>query len=146
MKDDSKCEASKVLVKLERTHRNLLEKSFMNLGIFSSQHRVLMYLSDRGENLPSQKEIAETFDVSPAAVAVSLRKLEEAGYIQKKAFDKDNRVNNVSLTDKGKAVAEKTMVEVKNISESIFSNMTDEETEQFTALMTKVLTSVNNLK
>ena len=51
-----------------------------------------MYLSDRGEKYPSQKDIAETFEISAAAVAVSLCKLANSGYIKEKNLDSDNRV------------------------------------------------------
>ena len=44
---------------------------------------ILMYLT-RCTTTPSQKDIAKHFEISAAAVAVSLKKLEAGGYIKRK--------------------------------------------------------------
>ena len=144
MSEFSGYEAAKMLVQLERIHCNFLSEIIESLGVFTSQHRILMYLNDRGEDCPSQKEIAETFNISPAAVAVSLRKLADKGYIHKKSFDNDNRVNKVYLTEKGIDVVETTMAEVKDASKQLFSVMTDEEIDGFCKCIIKISDAIKN--
>lgn len=141
----SRYEAAKMLVQLERIHCNLLSELLKPLGLFTSQHRILMYLADRGEDHPSQKEIAKTFDISPAAVAVSLRKLAHNGFIEKKCLDNDNRVNNVALTEKGMRIVSVTMDEVKRMSESLFSTLSDEQLDDFCNCIIKISSVINKI-
>lgn len=84
----------------DRMHRRLFESKMAGIGIHRSQHRVLMYLFKHLPDAPSQKELAEHFDISPAAIAVTLKKLENAGYITRAALENDNRVNTVIPTEK----------------------------------------------
>ena len=50
----------------------------------------------------SQTELAEHLEISPAAVAVSLKKLEAGGYIKRMAAQNDCRCNEIQITDKGR--------------------------------------------
>ena len=63
-------------------HRRSIEKWATDAGMHRSQHRMLMYLN-KCENTPAQKDLANHFDISPAAVAVTLKKLESDGYIER---------------------------------------------------------------
>ena len=60
-------------------HRKLAERRAANMDLQPSQHRMLMYLS-KTEAAPSQCEIAKKFEISPAAVSNTLKKLEKMGY------------------------------------------------------------------
>ena len=97
----------KKMMCINRMHRNVIEKKVSELGLHRSQHMVLMYLARHNEGV-SQKDIAQHFDISPAAVAVTLKKLEAGGYIVRNTVEDDNRKNNVSFTEKGKSIAEKS--------------------------------------
>ena len=77
--DKREATVMKNFILTDRMHRRLFENRTAVMGVHRSQHRILMYLAKRNE-APAQKEIAEQFDVSPAAVAVTLKKLEDAGY------------------------------------------------------------------
>lgn len=54
----------------------------------------------------SQIEIAREMEISPAAVAVSLKKLESGGYITRETTESDNRTHRVTITPKGRSVIE----------------------------------------
>ena len=60
--------------------RRYLDRKVSNTGVFPTQHRLLMEL-DRNPSC-SQVDLAEKFDVSAAAIAVSLKKLEKGGISQ----------------------------------------------------------------
>ena len=68
--------------RISMLHRSVFESNVASLGIHQSQHHLLFHIAKSGET-PSQKEIAEHFKISPAAVAVSLKKLESGGFIEK---------------------------------------------------------------
>ena len=102
-----------MFMKTDRLHRKAFEGLVSRLGIHRSQHIMLMHLAkDEGT---SQKALAEHLQISDAAVAVTIKKLEAGGYIEKHASEKDGRYNNIKITTKG--------CEIVNASELFFSNI-----------------------
>ena len=93
------------ICRIAREHRKLVEKRICSLGIHPSQHHFLMYLSRHGAC--SQNSIAEAMEVSASTVAVSLKKLEKGGYIEKQSSPEDCRSNRIVLTQKGEEVVVK---------------------------------------
>lgn len=108
--------------------KRYMEKRVSNTGVFTSQHRFLMELN--ASPCSSQGELAEIMDVSAAAVAVSLKKLERGGYIERITDAADNRVHQVTITDKGKEVIKQSFRIFKETDEAIFEGFTDEEVAQ----------------
>ena len=47
-------------------------------------------------------------DVSAATVAVSLKKLEKGRYVKRQPDEGDNRLNKITITEKGNSVVEKS--------------------------------------
>ena len=91
-----------MFMKTDRLHRKAFEGLVSRLGIHRSQHIMLMHLAkDEGT---SQKALAEHLQISDAAVAVTIKKLEAGGYIEKLASEKDGRYNNIKITGKGREI------------------------------------------
>ena len=72
--------------------RTLLTKTMLNTGLYFGQLPVLMYISNH-EGC-TQKEIADWMKVSPASIALSTKRLQKAGLIEK-SVDKDNLRRNM---------------------------------------------------
>lgn len=138
MSKDLRKDTVKLLMVLGAAHRRLISKELSTLNIFSGQYKILMYLNDREDDLPSQKEIAETFDISPAAVTIAMNKLEDGGIIKRKVRKKDNRVYNVVLTDAGKALTQKAKEKVDKVTNEFFSDLDDSEFEIVYNILSKV--------
>ena len=102
--------ACRMFMKTDRLHRKAFEVLVSRLGIHRSQHILLMHVS-HGCGM-SQAELAEHLEISPAAVAVSLKKLEVGGYIKKMTAQNDCRCNEIQITEKGR--------EIVNASERFF--------------------------
>ena len=103
---------------------------------------LLMHLYHSKE-APSQKEIANRFNISPAAVAVSLKKLENEGYILRNTRENDNRYNKITITEKGKSVVDMSREILDGLDELSFGNLSSEEKEILGTLLDKV---IDNLK
>lgn len=130
----------KMMTDTNKLHRRAIEYSVDKTGIHRSQHYILMKLS--AESFASQKEFAKSLNISPAAIAVALSKLEESGYI-KRTVGSDTRFNKISITEKGKAVVEASRAEFQRVDEAMFYSLTDEELSAYRSLMEKMQ---NNLK
>ena len=129
------------IIKIAREHRKTVEKRICSLGIHPSQHHVLVHLAVTGAC--TQNQIAEALEVSAAAMAVSLKKLEKGGYIEKKTSSEDCRSNVIVLTAKGEDVVEKSRRMFEEVDEKMFDALTEEQQKQFYECMEQI---INNLK
>ncbi len=92
----------------DRMRRQIFAYYGKQLGITHSAHYILMLL-ERGKS-PSQKEIADHLEITPAAVTGIVKKLETAGLITRTAGS-DSRNNEISLSEEGiRFLAEKRKV------------------------------------
>ena len=103
-----------------------------------------MYLSMHTDEMITQKDIAANFQISAAAVAVSVRKLEEEGLISRIADENDNRSNVISLTDKGKQIVDQTKTLISRIDEAMFEGFDDEEIAQFSAYLARLCDNIRD--
>lgn len=127
---------------INRLHRTAVDAKISATGIHRSQHMILMYLY-RNKNKISQKDIAEHFEISAAAVAVSLKKLENGGYIVKRCAENDSRYNEIEITEKGKKVVDYSHYAFETIDAMTFDGISEQEKQLLAELLDKVL---NNLK
>lgn len=128
-------EAVSLLMKTEGLFHRHLERVVSHTGVFPTQHRLLMELDLNPAC--SQMELADKFEVSAAAVTVSLKKLEKGGYIVRQTDRQDNRVNHVRITQKGKEVVRQSLGLFAETDELFFKGFSDEEVKQFYALLNR---------
>lgn len=129
------------LIKINRGHKYLIDSQVAEIGIHRTQHRMLMYLAREGK-LPSQKTLAEYFEITPAAISGALQKLQEDGYVVK-SLGSDNRFNEITITEKGKEVVERTKKAFAAVDDALFAGFSEEELGEFTAYLERI---VCNLK
>lgn len=85
-------------IRVTRLHRSVIEHRLEGTGVYRSQHQILMFAS-HNPNV-SQKDLAEMYGVSGATMAVSLKKLEKDGYINRLVDQHDNRCNQICITER----------------------------------------------
>ncbi len=122
---------------ISHLHHSAVEGRISRLGFHHSQHRTLMHLA-RYEHIPSQKELADTMGISPAAVTATLKRLEKDGYIARTVTDTDNRCNEIRITDSGRRAVEESRAIFDSIDTAMFADFTDEELDTFTALLDRL--------
>lgn len=131
------------LMRVNRLHRKAVDKSMSETGLHKSQHMMLMYLSR--EKCRSQKAIAQHFDISPAAVAVSLKKLEADGYIYRQTCENDCRFNEIEITEKGKQVVNFSHDMFVRIDEASFDGVSMQERKVFADVLEKMRENLKSL-
>ena len=137
MKNSTEKQTIHRLMRVNRLHRSLVEKTMGEAGLHRSQHLMLIYLKNCTA-APSQKEIAASFDVTPAAVAMSLNKLEEKGYIERFHIGDDRRTNYVRISEKGAGVLEQTRAMCEEADKAMFKDIGAEDIEKLTELLDKM--------
>ena len=128
---------------VSRMHRKVCERNISKMGIHNSQHHMLMYIAKQGE-ISSQKEIAERFEITPAAVARSLKSLETEGFIERENLREDSRFNRIKITDKGKEIIENSYRIFEEIDTHIFGEFSIEEIDEFNFFLDKMQSKLNN--
>jgi DNA-binding MarR family transcriptional regulator len=88
---------------------------------------------------PSQKELAAAFEVTPAAIAMSLKKLEAKGLIERVVAMEDNRVNLISISEEGKAVMERNRALFESTDAAMLEGVNDEEIAMVSAILDKFI-------
>ena len=148
MEEKQKCEcpipdspymrAVGLLRRVMRRHHALVERRTCDLGIHHSQHRMLMTLARRQEDIPSQKELAERLGISAAAVTTTLKKLEREEYITRSMTDEDNRKNEIRITEKGIAKLLEGRAIFESSDRTMFEGFTPEEMATFISYMERL--------
>lgn len=116
--------ACRLFMGTDRVHRKLFERMVASLGIHRSQHFLLMNI-DR-EGVGSQKELAARLGISTAAVAVTLKKLEAEGYIERTVAEGDSRNNEIRITDAGKRVIGVSRDYIEKLDAAMFRDIDSE--------------------
>ena len=125
-------------------HRKIMQYYLDETGVYQAQHRLLMEIS-RNPNI-SQNDIAKLMDVSAATVAVSLKKLEKGGYINKVMDEEDNRLNKITVTEKGNRVVEHSKRIFQSVDRKAFDGFTEEEKHTLFALLQKLNTNLDRME
>ena len=129
---------------INRMHRATVDMRMSATGIHRSQHMILMYLYKNNEKI-SQKDIAKHFEISAAAVAVSLKKLEAGGYIERNCSKNDNRYNEIQITDKGKDIVDFSHSLFEEIDTQTFDGINEQEKQTLVNLLDKIRSNLKNM-
>ena len=128
-----------------RMQHRIIEARVRRLGIHPSQHILLMHLSQMGR-FPSQTQIAQELDVSPASVARTLKSLEANGYIERCGSDVDGRRNEIALTAKGEEMVRRSREIFDRLEAATFENFSDAELDCLEALLGKVMANLRRME
>lgn len=112
-------------MRIMRRHRCILDQRLKRTGVYRSQHQILMMLAEHSNT--SQKELAERLYVSTATIAVSVKKLEKAGFLTRLMDQEDNRMNKLCLTEKGRDMVVHSRQFFRNVEGQMFHNFSQEE-------------------
>ena len=125
------------LMSIMRDHKSVVDWFVNETNLHKSQLRLLMNLARLGNNV-SQRDLAETLNITPAAVAVTLKKLEKNGLVGRKMAEKDNRYNEVVLTEKGKKIVKESYKVFKYADEKMFDGFSLEELNAFEGYLNRI--------
>lgn len=128
----------RLLIRVMRRHHACVERRIGDMGIHHSQHRMLMHLVRQDRDVPSQRELAETMGISPAAVTSTLKRLEKEGYIARTITDRDNRRNEIRITEEGLSKVMEGREIFESADRAMFEGFSPEELSAFTAYLRRI--------
>lgn len=128
-----------LIFKLHRVnslHRYSIHKASAEVGLYFGQPPVLEYLSEH-KNC-TQRELADHMKVTPASVAVSLKRLQRHGLIERSSDQSDMRCNRLSLTEKGLKLHTEARERFDVIDRQMFEGFSPEELLCFSELLDRI--------
>ena len=132
-------------MQIDRLHRKVFDRLVASSGLHPSQHRTLAYLN-RQAGARSQKDLAERFAISPAAVASMLKKMEAAGVIERSSAMQDGRQKEIQVTEKGRAIVERTGDQFIRTDVAMLNGFSDEELQTLRGYFSRMRENLLNLE
>lgn len=105
----------------------------------------LLIMRQIDEGVATVGDIANSLQISPAAVSKFVDQLAREGLISRRRSKRDRRVSNLTLTPRGKEVYHKNTTIRHNIFEYILSCFNDDEVETFIEFINRVIDKLNTI-
>ncbi|MFZ2099128.1 MAG: MarR family transcriptional regulator [Oricola sp.] len=125
MKEDYKNGLGFLLHDAARLLRKRFEARAGEFGLSSAQWRLLVLLVK--EEGAAQARLAEFLDIEPISVSRLLDRMEEGGWVERRADANDRRVRMVFPTDQSREVFGKIKSVAADVYEAAFAGMTADE-------------------
>lgn len=114
-----------LLMRISHIYFTRVFSQLSELGLHPGQVHLLKFLLENDGT--EQREISRKLQVKPPTVTVSIKRLQAAGLLTKKADPRDQRLYRVYLTDKGRQVSEQTKHIIKTQEELMLQDFSDSE-------------------
>ncbi len=115
----------------------------LNLGINKTQTNILMFINENSEK--SMSEISLITGLEKSSFTRSVDFLVKNGFITRKSSENDRRIINLLLTGKGSKAAELIKNDFDDYLDSLISEFSEKEKDEFLASLTTVSRYVNKI-
>jgi len=132
----------KAIINLITSYKNLITKKMRPLGLYPGQDMILLELLKN--DCISQNKLVVTLCVDHSTIAKSISRMIKNDLVQTKKSAEDKRVTLVSLTDKGRNLADQVQdvwLEAENNATKGFS---PEEQRLFIEMIDHIVKNLNN--
>lgn len=118
-------------------HRSFVSKAANSAGLYFGQPPLLEYVREHPGC--TQNELCEIMHVSAPSVAVSVKRLERSGLIEKKPDNDDMRRNMLFITADGELALDRFHENCRDIDERLFDGFSDDDRQAFLDILTHML-------
>ncbi|MCI8332237.1 MAG: winged helix-turn-helix transcriptional regulator [Clostridiales bacterium] len=112
--------------------RQLAEES----GLNESYRHILFHLSH--QDGVTQLALAEMTRLKPPTISVTLQKMQEEGYVERKRDEEDLRNTRVFMTEKGRAFNEEAKSLVESLDSAAIAGFDETEKQQLMAMLFRI--------
>jgi len=126
-----------------RLMRTLFDRRGRDLGLTRSQWWVLTMLYAK-EGV-TQSELADLMELEKPTLGRLLDRLEEKGWVDRRADDLDRRVNRLYLTEKVQEIMRALRKTAATVRQEAIGDMSTEERENFIDTLVKIKTNLLNV-
>ena len=130
-----------MLYRVFHAQRHYLRPKAAKIGLGTGQPKILSYLSQNG--CGSQREIADYFEIDPAAVCRMIDLMQKSGMISIQTDDADRRSDIITLTPKGRRAGDYWKLSCDEAEKIMLQGFSDDEKRQFADFLVR---SYRNLR
>lgn len=130
-------------MKINRLHRSVIGESADEFKLRRSGNMMLHYIV-QCKAPPSQKDIAESFDITPAAVAMTLKKMEVCGLIFRTPSEADSRVNLIEISDAGRELLERNRMRFDRADSVMLDGIDEKELAEISCILDRMIANLIN--
>lgn len=125
---------------VSKTLRKRFNQAAAEEGLFSGQqHIILLLMHNEGLTIG---QVAEATGVAVATASVSIKRMEKAGFVERRADESDARLTKLYLTEKGKAAPKNIKIKMDNQEQHITKGLSQDEVMQLSDLLDAVLKNI----
>lgn len=124
-----------LLYRVTHAQRNFLRPYVGEIGLGTGQPKLVAYLSEHSSC--SQRELADYFEIDPAAVSRMLDSMSKAGFVTCRADERNRRSDVVTLTEKGRAANETWQAHCRDMENIMLQGFTEQERAAFSQYLSR---------
>lgn len=127
----------------ENTHlfrKVCIRQALQGKGIYDRQFPILNYICHNDGC--TQVDIAKALYISQPSVAISIRRLQKAGMIQKEVDTVNLRKNRITITSVGQEIIQNCRSAVREIDNEMFQGFSAEELDQMNNFFDRMLVNL----
>jgi DNA-binding MarR family transcriptional regulator len=113
------------------------DKLFKNIGILVGEYQVLSAIKTCKTNVTPTK-INEILNKDPNYISFLLKRLEKAGFINRKKDLGDRRLIRLEFTENGKKIYQKTVGPAERLPKALLSSLSEKELLVYIGLIQKI--------
>ncbi|OWT33590.1 hypothetical protein BGI41_01670 [Methanobrevibacter sp. 87.7] len=121
---------------ISKSYSKYLNHKFNSIGLNSTQVSILFHI--QFENNINQEKISKGCNINKGAVARSLKKLEDEGYLIREVDEDNRRQNIISLTKKGEETFKKIKEISRNYESRVLKNINKESLKELKELLKEI--------
>ncbi|QEY35818.1 MarR family transcriptional regulator [Caproiciproducens galactitolivorans] len=121
-------------------HRIYVHRALSATDIYFGQFPILEYV-EKHEKC-TQRELADTLQVSPPSIATSVKRMQKTGLLEKENDENDLRRTRISITEKGRAQMNQCRRAFDMIDLQMFEGFSEEETALFKEYLSRVIANL----
>ncbi len=114
-----------LLAHICRLHYHRARTRLEALGLYRGQPPLLYHLHKQ-DGL-THSELAERLQVAPATITKMIKRMEKAGFVQRRPDVEDQRVSRVYLTNAGQVIESEMVAVLRALGEEVFAGFSPEE-------------------
>jgi DNA-binding MarR family transcriptional regulator len=128
---------TRLMTNLNLLHRIHIHRAAMKNESYFGQLPILEYVMEHDQC--TQRELAETLQVSAPSIATSVKRMQKTGLLKKQTDPNDLRCTRISVTEKGREQAERCRRAFNQVDANMFAGFDQEECELFYGYLNRMI-------
>ncbi len=133
-------QAAARLHKLFVLRRIVIQKATLGIDLHFGQLRVVEYIA--AHEGCTQAEVAECMMVTPASMALTTKRLEKAGLLNKAVDENNLRCKRLSVTEKGRSLAAQCRSLHDQFDERMFEGFSAQQMDQINTYLGRMICNI----